>query len=186
MKTIISNTFLIFFLLMTIVPRVFSQHNENLSTHDLSNGHDEETHFRIAVLIGHTLIRSEGTNSHLFIPSWGVDLEYWFTHKWGIGFHNDIEIETFIIRQSDQEEIERINPLVVTLDLLYRSSNGWVFSLGPGTEYEHGESFYLARFGIEYEKEIGNGYDIFPSFFYDQRLDGFATYTVALGVGKRF
>lgn len=172
-------------LLLFLSSGISAQHDTNTNTSHLDKSSSEPS-IRIAALIGHTLIRSEGTNSHLFIPSWGLDIEYWFNHSWGIGLHNDIEIESFIIRDSEQEEIERVNPLVFTLDLLYRFHNGLVLSVGPGAEYESGESFYLARLGLEYEYEIGNGYDISPCVFYDQRLDGFATYTIALGLGKRF
>jgi len=71
----------------------------------------EHPHFRAALLIGHTLIKSAGTDSHLFIPSWGLDLEYWMNETWGIGMHNDIEIESFIIKRTNEEEIERVNHL---------------------------------------------------------------------------
>lgn len=188
MKNILYHTIIIVFILTANISNVVCQSHSHsdINHEEIQIGHDHKNHFRVAVLIGHTLIRSEGTNSHLFIPSWGLDLEYWHTNRWGIGFHNDIEIETFIIKKTDAEEIERINPIVITLDLLHRFDNGVVLSFGPGVEYEHGDSYYLARFGVEYEKPIGNGFDISPSFFYDQRLDGFATYTLALGVGKHF
>lgn len=174
-----------FILLLFLNSALCAQHNPITNTSHLDKSSSEPS-IRIAALIGHTLIRSEGANSHLFIPSWGLDIEYWFNHSWGIGLHNDIEIESFIIRDSEQEEIERVNPLVLTLDALYHFSNGLVVSVGPGAEIENGESYYLCRFGLEYEKEIGGGYDISPAIFYDQRLDGFATYTIALGIGKRF
>lgn len=173
---------------------IHNSQNLSQTSHSVNEVHmstnDESFHghirgFRFAALIGHTLIKSEGSNSHLFIPSWGLDIEYWMNHSWGIGLHNDVEIETYVIRQSEQEDIERINPLVITLDMLYRFDNDLVLSMGPGIEYQHKESYYLVRLGLEYEKEIGGGYDISPAVFYDQRLDGFATYTVALGVGKR-
>lgn len=154
--------------------------------HPLYHSSEHGKGFRIAGLIGHTLIKSKGADSQIFIPSWGLDIEYWLSYTWGLGMHNDIEIETFIVKSSDHKEIERVNPLVLTFDALYRFPNGIVLSGGPGVEIESGESFYLCRFGIEYEKEIGNGYDISPTIFYDQRLDGFSTYTVALGIGKQF
>ena len=150
------------------------------------SAHKHEQKFRLAGFIGHTLIKSKGANSHLFIPSWGFDLEYWLSKQWGIGLHNDLEIESFIIRNQEKAEIERINPLVISLDGLYHMNNGLVFSAGPGVELEHGESFYLFRLGIEWEKEIGHEVDIAPTLFYDHRFDGFSTWTVALGIGKRF
>lgn len=154
--------------------------------------HQEENHernkdgrgFRIAGIIGHTLVNNEGMDN-VFVPSWGLDVEYWFNHNWGIGLHNDVEIETFITRNSDNEEIERVNPLVFTVDALYQFGGGFVVTLGPGIELEKEESFYLVRIGIEYEKDITDSFYLLPNFFLDQRLDGFNTWNIGLGVGLR-
>lgn len=61
---------------------------------------------------------------HLFIPSWGLDLEYWFNEKWGVGSHNDIEVESFIVETDHEEFIEREYPLVTTLELLAKPWKG--------------------------------------------------------------
>lgn len=152
-----------------------TEHNEK---------HDDGRGFRIAGIIGHTLINTEGVDN-VFVPSWGLDVEYWFNHKWGLGLHNDVEIETFIIRNSDNEEIERINPLVLTIDALYQFGGGFVLTVGPGVELEKEESFYLMRVGIEYEKDITDSFYLLPNFFLDQRFDGYNTWNIGLGVGLK-
>lgn len=38
--------------------------------------HDDGRGFRIAGIIGHTLINTEGIEN-VFVPSWGLDIEYW-------------------------------------------------------------------------------------------------------------
>lgn len=141
---------------------------------------------RLALLLGHTLIKNEGSNAYVFIPSWGLDIEYWISHKFAIGLHNDIEIESFIIKSEGHEEVERINPIVMTLDVLYKFKNNIVIGIGPGVELERGDSYYLLRAGLEYEYEINNKYDINTSFFWDQRFDGYDTWTIATGVGRKF
>ncbi|PRP65919.1 hypothetical protein [Nonlabens agnitus] len=141
---------------------------------------------RIAAIIGHTFINSDGIDGNLYIPSWGLDLDYWFNHQWGIGLHNDVEIENFVVTKNNNETIERVNPLVLTLDGLYHLDNGIVISLGPGVELEKNESFFLARVGIEYEFDIANGFYVMPTLFYDQRFDGFSTTTFGLGIGHAF
>ena len=119
---------------------------------------------------------------------WGLDLEYWIQSKWGLGIHSDLEIETFVIIQDDGrlEGLERVSPLVVTLDALYKPWKGLIFQFGPGIEIEKSENFPLLRTGIEYEIEIGDHWDIAPTIFYDSRLDGYHTWSFAFGVGKRF
>ncbi|WP_405572511.1 hypothetical protein [Winogradskyella sp. Asnod2-B02-A] len=171
-------------LLLITVNQITAQekHSTPADEHEGSSGEG----FRVAVVIGHTYIKSEGTDSHLFVPSWGLDVDYWFNHKWGIGLHNDVEIESFIVEKSSGEEIERVNPLVLTLDALYHISNGFVISVGPGIEIEENESFVLARVGLEYEYEFGSDFYMMPTLFYDHRFDGFSTATIGLGVGYKF
>lgn len=148
-------------------------------------GHEFKS-FRVAVIIGHTLIPAGHTTKNLFIPSWGLDLEYWWSPAWGIGLHNDLELESFLIERPNMEVLERVYPLVMTLDLLYKPIGGLVLMAGPGYEIADQENFLLMRLGVEYEFEIGNHWDIAPTFFYDSREDSFQTWSVGLGIGKRF
>ena len=99
--------------------------------------------------------------------------------------HNDIEIENFVVVRNNEEQIERANPLVFTLDALYHLGNGFVISIGPGVEIEKNESFLLARLGLEYEYDIGEKLYIFPTLFYDRRFDGFSTTTIGFGLGYK-
>ena len=87
---------------------------------------------------------------------------------------------------SDQEELERISPLVVTLDALYKPWRGLVLQIGPGIEFEKNENYPLLRAGIEYEFELNHHWDIAPTVFYDTRFSEYHTWSIALGVGKRF
>ena len=170
-------------LILVTVSQVTAQENHRSS----SNSHEESSGkgFRIAAVIGHTYVKNEGTDRHLFIPSWGLDIDYWFNHKWGIGLHNDLEIENFIIVEDSGEEIERVNPLVLTMDALYHIGNGFVINIGPGVELEHNESYLLFRAGLEYEYEFGNDFYMMPTLFYDHRFDGYSTTTIGLGIGYK-
>lgn len=148
--------------------------------------HTSVKRIRIAGVIGHTFINSSGMEGNIYAPSWGIDIDYWFNHKWGIGLHNDIEIENFVVVKNNTEEIDRVNPIVLTLDALYEIGNGFVISIGPGVELEKNESFFLARIGIEYEYDVNKNFYIMPTFFHDQRFDGYSTTTIGLGIGHKF
>lgn len=168
-------------LLVLFTHILFAQHHLPKENKEAHGG------FRVAALIGHTLVPTESADAQVFIPSWGIDVEYWFSSQWGVGLHNDIEIESFIILGPEGEEIERVNPLVITLDALYRPWKGLVLLAGPGIELERDNNFELFRLGAEYEIPIGNHFDLAPSLFFDQRLgDGYYTWNFALGVGKTF
>jgi len=150
------------------------------------NLHEDNSHWRIAPLIGHTYVALEKRGNHTPIASWGLDLEYWVNHKWGIGLHNDLEIESFIIEQEENELIERHYPLVGSLDLLIRPWRELVMFFGPGVEFDRNETFSLVRIGAEYEFILTETFDLSPAFFYDGRIDAFNTWTFGLGVGYRF
>ena len=177
----------VLFLFFYIPVFSFAQHSDTQKS-KLADEHGHMPPFRVALLIGHTLIPEEHAGENFFIPSWGLDLEYWMNKKWGLGMHSDLEIETFVIVQDngDLKGLERVSPLVLTLDALFKPWKGLVFQLGPGIEIEKSESYPLLRAGVEYEIEIGRYWDIAPTVFYDTRLDGYHTWSFAFGVGKRF
>jgi hypothetical protein len=85
---------------------------------------ESEKGFRMVGVIGHTLVNTNQLDN-VWVPSWGLDLEYWFNAKWGIGLHNDVEIETFVVKNAAQDEIVRVNPLVFTIDALYHFGHGF-------------------------------------------------------------
>lgn len=143
-------------------------------------------HFRVAALIGHTYVPTAAREAHFFIPSWGLDLEYWFNETWAVGLHNDIEFHTFLIETVHEELLERHYPVVLTLDAIFKPWEGLVFQFGPGYEIEKNEGFFLFRLGVEYEIEFGHHWDIAPMLFYDSRFEANDTWSIALGLGKRF
>lgn len=156
-----------------------AQHGAEAERHTLR-------HWRVAVVLGHTFVPAAHGAAHAAVPSWGLDLEYWLSERWGLGLHNDLEIESFIVKDGNGEEIEREYPLVFTLDLLWRPYAGWVLQLGPGMELETNENYRLLRFGLEYEFHLPHHWDIAPTFFYDSRQGAYDTWSLGLGVGKRF
>lgn len=145
-------------------------------------------HFRISPVLSHTYIplaTNEGDQT-VIVPSFGLDLEYWFNEKWGIGFHNDLELETFEIETDDKKFIEKEYPLVLTFDALYKFYKGWVLVAGSGIEFEKSENLFIIRTGLEYEIEFGHHWDVAPTIIYDYRSNNTSTWAIGIGIGKRF
>lgn len=150
--------------------------------------HQDFKHFRISPVLSHTYIpmaTNEGDKT-VIVPSLGLDLEYWFNEKLGFGFHNDLELETFEIITNDKLVIEKELPVVLTLDGLYKFSKNWIIIFGTGVEFEKNENLFIIRSGIEYEVEFGNHWDVAPTIFYDYRSRNFGTWSIGIGIGKRF
>jgi len=144
--------------------------------------------FRIATFIGHTLIPDNKGDKHFFVPSWGFDVEYWLNDHWGLGWHNDIELETFVVETANEEIVEREFPIISTLDILFKFDQRFVLLAGAGYEFESESDFFILRLGVEAEFPIANGWDVFPTVFYDTATGGrnYSTVTIGLGIGKHF
>ena len=143
---------------------------------------------KLSVVLGHTYLptaTAEGKEL-LILPSFGLDLEYWFGPKFGIGLHNDLELLAFEVEKEEDLFIEREYPVLLTFDALWNPFKGLVFFGGPGIELEPEENFFVVRFGLEYGFEFGDDWDVFPTFFYDIRQDAYDTFSLGLGLGKRF
>lgn len=44
----------------------------------------------------------------------------------------------------------------------------------------------MVRGGLEYEIKLASHRDVAPIMFYDSRKDAYDTFTVGIGIGKRF
>jgi hypothetical protein len=146
-------------------------------------------HFRASAALYHTYIKTESATDkkYLIVPSLGFDLEYWFTEKFGLGSHNDLELISFEVEKEGHTTLERENPMLFTMDALWKPYKGLVLLLGPGVEFEKTENLFVVRGGLEYEFELKSSHwDISPTIFYDSRRHAYDTFSFGLGVGKRF
>ena len=161
-----------------------------LSLHLFSQEKEESCkHFRISPVLSHTYIptaTSEGTQT-IIVPSIGLDLEYWFSPKFGLGLHNDLELFNYEIEKPGEElTVEREYPVVVTLDGLAKVYEDLVVVFGTGVEFEKRQNLFIVRAGLEYEIEFAEHWDLSPTFFYDYRHNEFGTWSMGIGVGRRF
>ncbi len=148
----------------------------------------EFKHFRVSPVISHTYIptaTSEGTQT-IIVPSIGLDLEYWISEKWGIGFHNDLELFNYEIESDHEISVERDYPVVITLDGLAKIYKELVFVFGTGIELEKNKNLFIIRAGLEYEIEFAENWDVAPTALYDYRSGEFGTWSIGLGIGRRF
>ncbi|MCA6079171.1 hypothetical protein [Fulvivirga sedimenti] len=143
---------------------------------------------RLTASIGHTYLPKDTRvgKDVAILPSFGLDIEYWFSRRFAVGLHNDLELLHFQVVEQNDIIIERDYPVLVTFDLIFNVYKGLTVYFGPGAELESHENFFVTRIGIEYEVEIGNNWDLHPVFFHDVRRNAYDTFSFGLGVGKRF
>lgn len=175
--------------LLASIP-TFAQNQEGTGQHEAHQAPEmhEFRQWRVAAVVYHTYIGTRTTEGRrtLIVPSLGLDIEYWFNEKWGIGSHNDLELVSFEVEREEEIFVERETPVLFTLDALWKPWKELVVMAGPGIEIEPKENLFVFRVGLEYEIEIGSHWDVAPTIFYDSRTDAYDTFTMGLGIGKRF
>jgi hypothetical protein len=175
----LKKSILIIAFLLTSIITISQEHEQNK---------EHFKHFRISPIISHTYIpmaTNEGDKT-VIVPSLGLDLEYWISEKFGFGLHNDLELETFEIEKDEEIFIEKEYPVVLTFDALWKFHKEWILVFGSGVEFEKNENLFIIRTGLEYEVELGNHWDVAPTVFYDYRSNNYSTWSVGIGIGKRF
>ena len=127
-------------------------------------------HHRVALMITHTHVpgaRTETQGSAVIVPSCGLNYEYWLNHQWAVGIHSDMEIATYIIENHESTEIERERPIIISTGGIFKPVHQIVMIAGVGREIETHENLWVVRFGINYEFELRDGWDLSPSLTYD-------------------
>ena len=97
-----------------------------------------------------------------------------------------MEIANYIIEDHDGNELERETLVIMSLVGIYNPWHTLQFVAGIGREFEHNKRFWVYRFGLEYEIEIGHHWDIAPALVLDLKEGLYNSWTLGLAVGKRF
>lgn len=160
---------------------------------DIADDIESETeplkHHRISLIIGHGHVFGAETTSGgniVTIPTWGIDYSYWINHNFGVGLKSDIEIINYVVENSEEEFIERNNPVIVSIIFLYHTRRGWNFLTGPGIEFEEHENLFIYRVGAGYEFHFANHWDFAPEIIFDIKEGYIGSFTWGIGVGKSF
>lgn len=146
-------------------------------------------HHRIALFTGTTWVPSGETGvegeGEVFAPTYGLDYEYWFSHRFALGLYNDVQLGTYIVNTSQVENLERNRVFVTAAVVVWEPVRQLALFGGAGAELEENESFFVIKAGSEYEFPIGNWWDISISLGYDLK-DVYGSWSLGLSVGKRF
>lgn len=155
-----------------------------------SNHEEEEFEYRhaIGLKISHTNIINaiEGDDkSVLRVPSWALNYNYLFSERWALGLHTDIIIETFVIEDADEVEVERELPWSTAIVGTWKFAKNFGISAGGGVEWEKNRNFGLIRFGLDYGFHIPSFSIELAGFLnYDILVDGYDAYSIGFGITK--
>lgn len=149
----------------------------------------DETHrrkIRGAIMMANSHIPKsfEGDKKIAVIPTWGVDVDYFFHTRWSVAMQADIKIQDFDVKV-EEKDLERIMPVALAGVLHYHELRHWSFYAGPGVELEKSENFFLVRLGTEYSFEITENFEIGLNFIYENKIDAYDTWTFGVAFNKK-
>ncbi len=199
------NIFMLLRLLLLLIPNILaSQEHEQGEKHNDNAHGNHEVHKKhvISASINHTLIfsaiKNESSSSNITLPSFGLNYSYFFNKKWGIGLHNDIILEDFVVkkssnlsRSSETEEenigvIERGTPVSMAIIAIYKPLPFLGLIAGAGREFSPHEDFTVIRFGVEIPYHLPKNWELFGVVSYDINIDAYTSLTYGIGIGKQF
>jgi hypothetical protein len=143
-------------------------------------------HHRVALMIAHTHVpgaRTGTQGSVVIVPSWGLNYEYWLNHQWAVGIHSDMEIATYIIESHESTEIERERSIIIGTVGIFKPVHQIALIPSVGREIETHENLWVVRFGIDYEFDLRDDWDLSPSLTYDIKESLYDSWTLGLSVG---
>lgn len=194
MKINIPVLFLMAFLALLVKEPALSQdpvQNQAAHTEDHSSAHDEHTgfqHHKLILVTGYGFltgtINEEGKERAHIVPVIGLDYEYWFNHKIGLGSVNDVELGSYSVELDHQEYVERKFAFVTSVVFLYEPLHNWTVFAGPGYELEAHHNFPIFKIGTDIAKSFEDGWAVGVVLSYDFKEVNSAI-TLAIGVSKR-
>lgn len=162
--------------------RVDAQHKEKHEHHP--------PYQKITMVMANSIVTNnidEGNNDILIIPTIGLNYDYWFHKKWGIGLHNDILLQQYKIeRHHDQRELVRENPVAICAILSFEPFPRWILMGGYGLELEKNQNINLFRFGIEYGIPLKDSWELGFNFEYDHKIKAYSSFMIGIGFSKIF
>ena len=183
-------------IIVLLLPFVINAQEESKSNHINStehNNHNEEHQYkkwRIALAMSQSVIPSlvteEGKTTTQFIPTNGIEIQYFFTHKFSAKWINEIEFQNYTVKGHDGEHRVRDNAYLTALVFGYEIYGKLGVFAGGGYELEDNEDLWVARAGAEYAFELPGNWDITPALIFDYKAESHTAYTFSLTIGKKF
>lgn len=184
-------------LLLLICTSVVSQshHNEEEDHKSEKEHHEEHSELKkhtIGFVVSHTHINSAEENPDgskwIAAPSFCINYNFNISHKWSIGLHNDIIIETIDLEHTHEggDGIKRERPISAAIMGSYKLFDHFVILAGGGMEFSNHEDFAVVRIGFETPIHIQNNWEIFTSLTGDIGIENYDSFTFGFGISKLF
>ena len=184
MKHIIA--FVIF--LTVIIPVSNAQHGDEAD--GMLHGDHGETHNKVTLVLANSFLINDfedNPNSILIVPTFGLNYDFFFHQKWGVGFHTDIVAQQYKVEKHDgHEELIRENPVALCAVGLFKPLPSLTLIAGYGIEIEKHENIQLLRLGVEYGFHLPGNWELGFALEFDRKINTYNSWVFGAGFSKLF
>jgi hypothetical protein len=157
--------------------------------HESEHKHHSNFH-KASGLMGFSFMRNsiEGVSNHvLVVPVIGLNYDYFFKGKWGVGLHSELILQQFKVEKHKQETvIERENPISLIGQVQFKPHHRWTLFTGYGIEIEKHKNLQLIRIGGEYGIELPKNWEVGLSLEFDYKPDAYSSLFFGISFSKLF
>jgi len=174
---------ILFSLLVVCHSHGYAQQESHLDVHSMDGAH------RVTLGLAHTHIstgRIHEKTEWLTAPSWSLNYDYWISDQWAVGLQNDLIIETFLIENTEGEEVEREFPIAIVPVAIFKPGKHFSFIGGIGAEFAASGNLTLTRFGGEYGLLLDGQWEVGISLVWDNAWNHYNSWGLGFTVSKLF
>lgn len=162
---------------------IFAQENDHQAEHTLKR-------HKIGLFTGNSLIHGvhnthTGKEQYVLAPTFGLNYDYWFSHKWAIGTHNEFSFMNIEVEHNEEEYLVRENAMLFSGVLLYEVFPRFGIFAGSGFETDSHHTLWVRYFGMEYSFIQDNNWDISVEAGYVNK-EYYDAFSFGLVIGRRF
>lgn len=176
------------FLLFVAIPYSIAQHEEGAES-DLHVQHKGVTH-RLTVVMANSFMNNridESTDNILVVPTYGLNYDFLFHPRWGVGLHTDIVLQQYNVESHDNHEVlVRENPVALCAVGLFKPLPSLTLIAGYGLEIETHENIQLIRLGVEYGFHLPGNWELGFALEFDRKLNTYNSWVFGVGFSKMF
>jgi len=179
-----------FFLVLTTILISFSL---VLATDSEEENSKEEvllSRHKVGLYLGNSLIREvhntrTGKEQYVLAPTFGIDYEYWLSHKWAIGTYNELALLNIEVEHEEEEFLKRENVLLFSGVAIWEPFPRFAIFAGTGVETDPNHTFWIRFMGAEYAFVRCDNWDVSVSAGYINR-QYYDVFSFGIVIGKRF
>lgn len=125
------------------------------------------------------------TDNILVVPTFGLNYDFFFHPKFGIGLHSDILLQQFKVeKHQDKQTLIRENPIALCGMFVYKPVHQMCVVVGYGQEFEKHENLHMVRVGVEYEIPIRKHWEVSFDLEYDYKFNAYGSLMFGVGFSK--